>query len=554
MTINEATVSLVPTNEPVREYRPGTDERNSLQSTLVDLSRGCIELPLVIGGREVKTGILEPSIVPHDHRRIIANANLAGDGEVAAARDAAIDAWHDWSRTSCQERARIFLKAADLVSGPWRDRLNAATMLGQSKTVHQAEIDAAAELADFLRFNVSYMMRLYSEQPHSPTGTWNRVDYRPLEGFVYAVTPFNFTAIAGNLPAAPALMGNTVVWKPSQTAKFSAHFVMALLAEAGLPDGVINLIYGDPARVSEILLGDDRLVGVHFTGSTAIFNSILETVSRRKYRNYPRLVGETGGKNFTLIHPSADIASSATAVVRGAFEYQGQKCSATSRLYAPRSLWKELRDSIVADIESIAVGDVSDFRMFMGAVIDRRAWERLNAARSAALSNADESLIAGQAPNDQIGYFVPPQLVETSNLASSFLRDEFFGPLVTAYIYEDNQFDEMLERIDNDSTYGLTGALFCNSSDATMRSLDRLRHAAGNFYLNDKSTGAVVGQQPFGGARASGTNDKAGSMWNLARWVSPRTIKETFVPPRDYRYPSMQPELGLTKRSGRVEL
>lgn len=544
MTINEATVSLVPTNEPVREYRPGTDERNSLQSTLVDLSRGCIELPLVIGGREVKTGILEPSIVPHDHRRIIANANLAGDGEVAAARDAAIDAWHDWSRTSCQERARIFLKAADLVSGPWRDRLNAATMLGQSKTVHQAEIDAAAELADFLRFNVSYMMRLYSEQPHSPTGTWNRVDYRPLEGFVFAVTPFNFTAIAGNLPTAPALMGNTVVWKPSQTAKFSAHFVMALLAEAGLPDGVINLIYGDPARVSEILLGDDRLAGVHFTGSTAIFNSILETISRRKYRNYPRLVGETGGKNFTLIHPSADIASSATAVVRGAFEYQGQKCSATSRLYAPRSLWKELRDSIVADIESIAVGDVSDFRMFMGAVIDRRAWERLNAARSAALSNADESLIAGEAPNDQLGYFVPPQLVETRNLASSFLRDEFFGPLVTAYIYEDNQFDEMLERIDNDSTYGLTGALFCNSSDATMRSLDRLRHAAGNFYLNDKSTGAVVGQQPFGGARASGTNDKAGSMWNLARWVSPRTIKETFVPPRDYRYPSMQPELG----------
>lgn len=542
MSANSVFSSLSVHNERVRDYAPGSPERASLQAALRDLSGERIELPLVIGGKEVRTGTLEEAISPHNHRHILADAHLAGDAEIEAAIRSAREAWHDWSRTPWETRARIFLKAADLVSGPWRDRLNAATMLGQSKTVYQAEIDAAAELADFLRFNVQFMLRLYAEQPISVDGVWNRVDYRPLEGFVYAATPFNFTAIAGNLPTAPALMGNTVVWKPSTTAKYSAHFVMALLREAGLPDGVINLVYGDPVQVSHRVLGDRELAGVHFTGSTAIFDSILKTAASGSYRNYPRLVGETGGKNFTLAHPSADCAALAVAAIRGAYEYQGQKCSATSRFYVPRSLWAELRDRIVSEIETIAMGDVSDFRQFMGAVIDRRAWDRLSGARSAALSSGTETLIAGREPDDTDGYFVPPQFIETSAADSLFLRDEFFGPILTAYVYDDAQFADIVTRVDGDSTYGLTGAIFSRDTKATEAALDALRHAAGNIYVNDKSTGAVVGQQPFGGARASGTNDKAGSMWNLARWVSPRTIKESFIAPRDYRYPSMQPD------------
>jgi len=529
-------------NEPVRAYAPGSAERAALQRALRTMAGDRIELPLVIGGRTVATGRLETAICPHDHAHVLADAHLAGPAEVDQAIAAAKAAWHDWSRTPWEVRARIFLKAADLVSGPWRDRLNAATMLGQSKTAPQAEIDAAAELADYFRFNVSFMLRIYGEQPISSDGVWNRMDYRPLEGFIYAITPFNFTAIAGNLPSAPALMGNTVVWKPSTTAKYSAHFVMELLREAGLPDGVINLVYGDGAAVSAQILADPDLAGIHFTGSTEVFDAILRDVSTRKYRSYPRIVGETGGKNFTLGHPSADIAALATAIVRGGYEYQGQKCSATSRVYVPRSLWPALRDRLVADIGTIRVGDVADFGNFMGAVIDEKSWRKQAAAIEAAKASATETLIAGGAPDMTTGYFVPPTLLETSDPASRFMTEEFFGPIVTAHVYEDDAFEDMLDRIDAGSAYGLSGSIFARDAGAVSTALDRLRHTAGNVYINDKSAGAVVGQQPFGGARASGTNDKAGSMWNLARWVSPRTIKENFASTTDYRYPAMLPD------------
>lgn len=526
-------------NEPVRTYLPGSHERQALAAALKAMGGTCTELPLWIGGREVTTGTLEAAICPHDHARVLARAHQAGQAEVASAIAAANGAAQHWSRAPWEERARIFLKAADLVSGPWRDRLNAATMLGQSKTVHQAEIDAAAELADFLRFNVAFMLRLYGEQPISSDGVWNTVDYRPLEGFVYAVTPFNFTAIAGNLPAAPALMGNVVIWKPSAAAKLSAHVFMQLLTEAGLPDGVINLIYGDAAAITSQLLADPGLAGIHFTGSTQIFNGIMGAVAARSYRNYPRLVGETGGKNFTLAHPSADVAALATGILRGAFEYQGQKCSATSRVYVPRSLWPELKDRLVTDMDTIRMGDVADFTSFMGAVIDERAWTRLAKAQDAARASSSETIIAGGTADRTNGYFIAPTLIETCDAASPFMRDEFFGPIATALVYEDDAFDDILTTVDSTSEYGLTGAIFGRDRAALMQAAERLRYAAGNLYLNDKSTGAVVGQQPFGGARGSGTNDKAGSMWNLARWVSPRTIKECWVPPVDYRYGSM---------------
>ncbi len=534
--------SIDASNEAVKSYAPGSPERAALRAELRARLGERIELPLVIGGRDVVTGQLEPAVCPHDWRHVLADAHLAGPAEIARAIDAAKAAWPDWSRTPWEERARVFLKAADLVTGPWRDRLNAATMLGQSKTVHQAEIDSAAELADFLRFNVASMLRLYGEQPLSPVGVWNRVDYRPLEGFVYAITPFNFTAIAGNLPTAPALMGNTVIWKPSALAKYSAHFVMALLREAGLPDGVINLVYADPAEASAQILADPALAGIHFTGSTEIFDSLLGACAAGRYRNYPRIVGETGGKNFTLAHSSADVAALAVAVLRGGYEYQGQKCSATSRLYVPRSLWRELKDRLVADIATIEPADVCDFSAFMGAVIDEKAWRRLDHAREAARRSDSETVIASATPDRSIGYFVPPMLIETEKPDSRFLQDEFFGPLVTAFVYDDDAFDEIIGVIDGTGRYGLTGAVFARDGRALARASDQLRYAAGNFYINDKSTGAVVGQQPFGGARGSGTNDKAGSPWNLMRWVSPRTIKESSVAPADFRYPSMLPE------------
>jgi len=530
-----------PRNEEVRTYAPGSPERASIRATLEATSAAHTEMPLIIGGREVRTGRLEAAVMPHDHRHVLGEAHLAGVGEVQASIAAANRAHRDWSRQAWQTRAAIFLRAADLLAGPWRDRLNAATMLGQSKTVQQAEIASAAELIDFWRFNVEFMLRLYNEQPTSPPGVWNHVDYRPLEGFVFAVTPFNFTAIAGNLPSAPALMGNTVVWKPAATAKLAAHVVMCILRAAGLPDGVINLVYGDGPEVAEVVLADPTLAGVHFTGSTEVFDSIWTTVARRsgRYRAYPRLVGETGGKNFILAHASADVPALATAIVRGAFEYQGQKCSAASRVFVPESIWPAVRELVCDDITAIQVGDVRDFGNFMGAVIDGRAWQRHDHAIAEARAGAATKIIAGGSTNRSEGYFVHPTLVLTTDLASRLMTDELFGPIVGAYVYPDACFGDIAEKIDDSAHYGLTGAVFATDRRAVVTASDLLRGAAGNFYVNDKPTGAVVRQQPFGGARASGTNDKAGSMWNLMRWVSPRAIKETFVPPKDFRYPYM---------------
>ncbi len=530
-----------PENEPVFDYAPGSQERASLKSALADTARDRIAIPLRIGGRAVETGRTAQAVMPHDHRHVLAHAHLAGVAETDAAITAALDAAHDWSRASWTDRASVFLKAADLLSGPWRSRLNAATMLGQSKTAHQAEIDSAAELIDFLRWNVSFAGRIYEEQPVSPDGVWNRVDYRPLEGFIFAATPFNFTAIAANLPSAPAMMGNTVVWKPSPAAMLSAHLVMELFREAGLPDGVINMINGDAGQIADVVLANEHLAGVHFTGSTRIFNAINTAVNDRVsgYRTYPRIVGETGGKNFVLAHQSADLDALATAIIRGGFEYQGQKCSAASRIFVPQDLWPALRERLRDEIATIRVGDVADFSHFMGAVIDEKAWSRHAAAINAAQASNTEEILAGGGTDNGRGFFVDPTLIETTDPASPLLRDELFGPIVTVFAYPDDRMDDTLDIIDRGSAFGLTGAVFAQDRKAVTAVSNRLRNTAGNFYINDKPTGAVVGQQPFGGARASGTNDKAGSMWNLMRWTSPRTLKETFVPATDYRYPFM---------------
>jgi 1-pyrroline-5-carboxylate dehydrogenase len=497
---------------------------------------------MIIGGRDVLTGRREAAIEPHSHRRTLAHAHLGGAAEANAAIAAAGRAWIEWSRASQWDRAAVFLKAAELLSGPWRDRLNAATMLGQSKTVHQAEIDSAAELIDFWRFNVDYMFRIHEEQPFSPSGVTNSLDYRPLEGFVFAVSPFNFTAIAGNLPTAPALMGNTVLWKPSATAKYPAYLIMRLLQEAGLPDGVINLVYGDPAEISAAALSHSDLAGVHFTGSSSVFDSILQRTGRTSYRNYPRIVGETGGKNFILVHPSADLDAVAAAIIRGAFEYQGQKCSAASRLFVPGTAWARLSQMLEAEIATIRMGDVRDFRNFMGAVIDEKAWRRLAGIVGAARQAPGVSVLAGGGADMTQGYFIEPTLLQVDDPGSRFMTEEFFGPIASAFVYPDKDYDAVLELIDSTTAYGLTGAVFARDAAAIAKSSQTLRYAAGNFYINDKPTGAVVGQQPFGGARASGTNDKAGSIWNLIRWVSPRTVKTSAVSPGDYRYPFMQAE------------
>jgi 1-pyrroline-5-carboxylate dehydrogenase len=528
-----------PTNERVLDYAPGSPERSALKAKLLEMRRTRIELPLVIDGKDVRTGWFEDAIAPHDHRQVLALAHLANATQMGDAIAAAERAAPDWSRRSWEARAAVFLKAADLTAGPWRATLNAATMLGQSKTVHQAEIDAAAELVDFWRFNVDFMLRIYADQPASPAGVWNRVDYRPLEGFVYAATPFNFTAIAGNLPCAPALMGNTVVWKPSATAKFSAHYVMEVLRLAGLPPGVINLVYGDAADISNVALASPALGGVHFTGSTEVFRQILRKVSTEsaRYRNHPRVVGETGGKNFVLAHASCDREALATGILRGGYEYQGQKCSAASRVFVPEPLWPGLKERLCDEIATIRVGDVADFGNFMGAVIDEKAWNRHAGAIAQARAKAGGRLITGGGADKEKGYFVHPTLVQADDIRSPFMTEEFFGPIVSVHVYPERGFEALLETIDETSAYGLTGSIFSQDRGAIEVATDRLRNAAGNFYVNDKPTGAVVGQQPFGGARLSGTNDKAGSMWNLIRWVSPRTIKESFVPPRDWRYP-----------------
>jgi 1-pyrroline-5-carboxylate dehydrogenase len=530
-----------PRNEPVRDYAPGSPERASLQLRLEQMKRERPEIPMVIGGKDVTTGNLRKAVMPHDKDHVLADVHQGGAAEVEQAITAAGQAWEDWHRLPWEERASVFLRAAELLAGPWRDTLNAATMLGQSKTAHQAEIDAACELTDFWRFNPWLMTRMYEEQPMSAPGAWNRMEYRPLEGFVFAVTPFNFTAIGGNLPTAPALLGNTVVWKPAGTAMLSAYYTMRLLQEAGLPDGVINLVYGPGKEIGDAALGSRDLAGVHFTGSTPVFQSMWKTIGANieNYRNYPRIVGETGGKDFIVAHPTASAEEVATAIVRGSFEYQGQKCSAASRVYAPANLWPELKERLVAQIGELRVGDVSDFSNFMGAVIDASSFKTQREAIAEAEKHAKTKVLVGGGVDDSEGFFVEPTVIETEDPNFRLLRDELFGPVVTAYVYPEGKWEDTLELIDTTAPYGLTGAIFADDRSAVVEAEDKLRYAAGNLYVNDKPTGAVVAQQPFGGSRASGTNDKAGSMWNLIRWVSPRTIKETFLPPTDYRYPFM---------------
>ena len=502
-----------------------------------------IRIPLVIGGQDVFTDESFEAVMPHRRTHVLADVSKGGAEHVEQAIAAAREAHADWSRLPWHERAAVFLRAAELLAGPWRSTVNAATMLNQSKTVHQAEIDAVCEMVDFWRFNAEFVTRIYAEQPYSPTGTWNRMEYRPLEGFVLAVSPFNFTCIGGNLSSSPALMGNTIVWKPASTAALSAYYLMRVMQAAGLPDGVINLVYGPGSAIGNAALASPELAGIHFTGSTEVFNGMWETVGRNigSYRGYPRIVGETGGKDFILAHPSADADALVTAVVRGSFEYQGQTCSAASRLYVPSNLWPEVRERIEEDVSTIRMGDVADFENFMGAVIDAGAFRTHRDAIEEARSSGAEILTGGEA-DDSEGYFVSPTVIATDDPGFRLLRDELFGPILTTYVYDERQWDDTLRLVDETAPYGLTGAIFATERGAIDEAQDALRYTAGNFYVNDKPTGAVVGQQPFGGSRASGTNDKAGSLWNLIRWVSPRTIKETFLSPTDYRYPYLGPD------------
>ena len=531
-----------PVNEPVKSHAPGSPERAALKSRLAEMANERAEIPIIIGGREIRTGKTGHAVMPHNHRHVLADYHKASPEDVRAAVDAAREARAEWANWAWEDRAAVFLKAAELLATTWRATLNAATMLGQSKTVFQAEIDSAAELIDFWRFNPAYAQELYDEQPLSTAAMWNQLDYRPLEGFVYAITPFNFTSIAGNLPTAPALMGNTVIWKPASSAMLSAYYIMRLLEEAGMPPGVINFVPGDAAEISEILLSHRELAGVHFTGSTAVFNHMWETIGRSmsRYAAYPRIVGETGGKDFIVAHPSADPQALAVAVARGGFEYQGQKCSAASRVYVPRSMWNDVRDRITGMMDEMRMGDPMDFRNFVGAVIDERSFKKISGYLDDARANA--TILSGGVAKGDEGYFIKPTLVQAKTADYRLMCEEIFGPVVTAYVYDDSKWSDTLEVIDRTSPYALTGAVFANDRRAVREEAMALRNAAGNFYVNDKPTGAVVGQQPFGGARGSGTNDKAGSKLNLVRWVSARSIKETFSPPLDYTYPFMAEE------------
>jgi len=533
----------VPVNEPVLAYAPGSPERAALEARIKELAGEPVELAMTIGGqRVVGSGREIPAVVPHRHAHRLGTMREAGPGDVRAAVDAAREAAPTWRALPFDERAAVLLKAADLLAGPWRATVNAATMLGQSKSPYQAEIDAACELADFWRFNVHYARQLLAEQPLSTRGVWNRMDYRPLEGFVLAITPFNFTSIAGNLPTAPALLGNTVVWKPSPTQQFSAHFLMRLLEAAGLPPGVVNLVTGTGPAVSEVAVAQPDLAGIHFTGSTATFQQLWRRVGEHiaGYRSYPRLVGETGGKDFVFAHPSAEPDVLRTALIRGAFEYQGQKCSAASRAYIPSSLWSRMRDDFLSEVDSLTMGDVTaDLSTFMGAVIDARSYGRLTAVLDRARADDAVTVLAGGSADDAEGYFVRPTVLQGSDPTHEIFTTEYFGPILGIFVYDDDEYDAVLRQAADVAPYGLTGAIVARDRQAIERAGEVLRFSAGNFYVNDKPTGAVVGQQPFGGARASGTNDKAGSPWNLLRWLSPRTIKETFVPPTDHRYPHM---------------
>ncbi|MGW4898189.1 L-glutamate gamma-semialdehyde dehydrogenase [Kitasatospora sp. NPDC004240] len=532
-----------PVNEPVHSYAPGSPERARLEAKLKELGgQEPVQLTMTINGERRMGGGTEIHVVqPHNHAARLGTLRNATQADAQEAIDTALAAAPAWQALSFDSRAAIFLKAADLLAGPWRETLAAATMLGQSKTAQQAEIDTPCELVDFLRFNVHFARQIISEQPVSSDGVWNRSDHRPLEGFVYAITPFNFTAIAGNLPTAPALMGNVVLWKPSPTQQYSAHLLMQLLEEAGLPKGVINMVTGDGLAVSEVALKHPALAGIHFTGSTATFQHLWREVGNNiaGYRSYPRIVGETGGKDFLLAHPSADKAVLRTAMTRGAFEFQGQKCSALSRAYVPASLWAELKDEFRDEVEGLTMGDVTDLSNFMSAVIDERAFAKNKAAIDRAQADPRVEVLAGGTYDDSVGYFVRPTVLVCEDPASEYFKDEYFGPILAVHVYEDSAYEETLAQLESVSAYGLTGAIIAQDRAAVQDAMGKLRYAAGNFYVNDKPTGAVVGQQPFGGGRASGTNDKAGAKQNLARWTSTRSIKETFVPPTDYRYPHM---------------
>jgi 1-pyrroline-5-carboxylate dehydrogenase len=539
--MNAVTLFEQPKNEPVKTYAPHSAERSSLVATLHSMAAHERPLPLFVAGKACYTKQQTQVRAPHNHELILASCSRGSRDDIARAIEAAMRARLAWSSMPFVDRAAIFLKAADLLAGRYRDEINAATMLGQSKTVHQAEIDAACELVDFLRFNVYFASKLLAEQPISSPGQWNLLDYRPLDGFVVAITPFNFTAIAGNLPTAPALMGNTVIWKPATSAALSAHVVMEVLLEAGLPAGVINLVHAEGRALSEVALQHPDLAGVHFTGSTRTFHTIWSTVSAAlpRARTYPRLVGETGGKDFILAHASADVQSLAVAIVRGGFEYQGQKCSAASRVYVPESLWSDLAPRLESEIAALKMGDVSDFANFVGAVIDRSAFDNIKSYIDYARLNAGAKVWLGGKCDDSKGYFIEPTVVVAEDPKHKLMVEEIFGPVVTIHRYDERQWEDVLRLVDETSPYALTGAVFARDRSIVQQARDSLRFAAGNFYINDKPTGAVVGQQPFGGGRASGTNDKAGSVFNLVRWTSPRAIKETFDPPRAVAYPSM---------------
>jgi len=533
-----------PLNEPMLDYAPGSRERKELKARLAELKGQVIDIPLIIGGEEVRTGRTSDIVIPHEHKRVIGRFHKAGPKEVLMAVKAAASARAVWCRMPWHARASVFLKAGELLASTWRQTLNAATMLGQSKSPYQAEIESACELVDFYRFNAFYAEQIYSQQPFSARGNWNYVDYRPLEGFVFAVSPFNFTAIAGNLPAAPAIMGNTIIWKPASTAVYSGYFLVKLWQAAGLPDGVINMLPGSGGEVGNPVIDSPDFAGLHFTGSTGVFNNMWSAIGNNlgKYKGYPRLVGETGGKDFIFAHESCDIEALKTAIVRGSYEYQGQKCSAASRAYIPASVWRKIKDDLVAQVNEIKMGPSEDFANFMNAVIDKPAFNAIKGYIDFAASAPDAKIIAGGGCDDSAGYFIEPTLIETSNPAFKTMREEIFGPVMTVFVYEDDKFDETLRLCDATSPYALTGSIFARDRTVILKAADALEHAAGNFYINDKPTGGVVGQQPFGGGRASGTNDKVGSSLNMIRWTSPRTVKENFAPPTDYKYPFMLEE------------
>lgn len=534
----------LPVNEPLKSYKPGSPEREELKKKISELKSKQIEIPLIIGGEEIRTGNTEEIRMPHNHSHILGVYHKASKKEVDMAIEAALEARKEWAEMPWEHRVSVFLKMAELLAGPWRATLNAATMLGQSKTVHQAEIDSAAELIDFYRFNSYYFAKLMEDQPISSAGVWNRMEYRPLEGFIFAVTPFNFTSIAGNLPTAPALVGNVSLWKPASSAVYSAYWLMKLFEEAGMPKGVINFVPGSGGQVGNPAMTNPNLAGIHFTGSTEVFQNMWKLVSDnlKNMKYYPRIVGETGGKDFIFAHNSADVDALVVAALRGAFEYQGQKCSAASRMYVPKSIWKEFKEKFVAEVGKIKMGDVEDFTNFMGAVIDKGAFETITGYIKYAKSSNEAEILTGGNFDNSKGYFIEPTTIVTTNPKFKTMQEEIFGPVLTIYVYDDDKLDETLILCDETSPYGLTGAIFAQDRKAIAKMSDALRNAAGNFYINDKPTGAVVGQQPFGGGRASGTNDKAGSAMNLMRWMTARTIKETFDPPKDWRYPFMSEE------------